>query len=68
VAWAIFYMNGAVAGLRSVSTLQIAVDEACQMLDNGADVKAIEGPNDLMGLTATDILVIHAKRQAARSN
>ena len=46
----------------------MAVDQACGLIDSGAQVKGIEGDGNLIGLTGADILVIHARRQAKQSN
>lgn len=66
--WSIHYKTGATGDLRSVSTLPLAISAACELLDQGADVSAIEGDGGLKGMGADEIRLICAKRKAKKLN
>jgi hypothetical protein len=68
MSWSIHYHHGGVAGLRSVGTLQLAVKEACVLLDGGAEIGGIEGDGGLKGMGADEIMRLYAARKAKKSN
>ncbi len=65
--WTISFNRKGIAGLRSVTRLQQAVNDACELLDNGAHVQGISGDGGLVGMDAAEVLAIHAKRNAKKS-
>jgi hypothetical protein len=65
--WTIRYHHKGVAGVRSVSTLPLAVTAACELLAQGADVSAIDGDGDLQGIGADEIRRQCAARNAMKS-
>jgi hypothetical protein len=56
-----------VDGLRAVSTLPLAVKEACELLDQGTTVNQIEGSGAFKGLNADEIKAAYAERKFGQS-
>jgi hypothetical protein len=64
ITWYIHYKTGEVAGLLAVSTLQLAIKNACELLDQGTEVSQIESSGGLRGMNADEIMLAYAERKA----
>jgi hypothetical protein len=63
VVWYIHYKTREVDGLRAVSTLSLAIKQACDLLDQGTNVNEIEGSGAFEGLNADEIRAAYAERK-----
>lgn len=62
MAWSIHYKYRGVAGYRSVSALELAIKEACELLDQGADVSEVSINTGNRTIGAEEIRLICADR------
>jgi hypothetical protein len=58
--WCIHYKTRDVAGLRRVNALPFAIKQACDLLDQGVDVRQIESRDGLKVIHADEIRLAHA--------
>jgi hypothetical protein len=65
--WYVHYKTGGMAGLRSVRTLPLAIMQACELLDHGADVSQIAGTGGLKGMNVDEIRLVYAKLKAKKA-
>jgi len=61
--WYIHYKTREVDGLRAVSTLPLAIKQACELLDQGTNVNQIDGSGAFKGLNAEEIRAAYAERK-----
>jgi hypothetical protein len=61
--WYIHYKTREADGLRAVSTLPLAIIQACELLDQGMNVNQIEGSGTFKGLNAGEIRAAYAERK-----
>jgi hypothetical protein len=62
MAWSIHYKHRGVSGYRAVSALALAIQEACKLLDQGANVSEIVGPSGDKIMGTDDIRRICAEQ------
>ncbi len=67
ITWYIHYKTRGVAGLLAVSTLQLAIKNACELLDQGTEVSQIEGSGGLRGMNADEIMLACAVQKAKKA-
>ena len=64
--WYIHYKMRGVAGVHSVNNRQVAIEQACDLLDAGAEVSGIEHRDGLIGISADTIRLHWAERKAKK--
>jgi len=64
--WTITFQRKGVPGARFVNTLPQAVNDACDLINNGAGVQGISGDGGLVGMNAAEVLAIYGMRNAKK--
>ena len=64
--WYVHYISGAASGVGTASTLPLAVNEACVLLDKGMDVIKIADSRGLEGMNEEEIRRVCVERKAKR--
>jgi hypothetical protein len=64
--WYVHYFSGTAFGVGSVSSLPLAVNEACVLLDKGMDVIKIANSRGLEGMNAEEIRRVCVERKAKK--
>jgi hypothetical protein len=65
--WNIYYQRDGRMGIRAAATRAIAIDNACALLDDGADVNEIVEDGAYTGMKAAQIRLYHAARTMKKS-
>ena len=65
--WYVHYKTGGAAGMLMASTLPLAIKNACELLDQNADVFQIEDKAGLRALNAAEIRRACAERKARKA-
>jgi hypothetical protein len=61
--WNIHYKQASACGYLAVSTFEIAIKRACELLDQGADVFEVASSGGCKGIDAEEIRLISAERK-----
>ena len=64
VMWFLHYKTRKADGLRAVSSLPLAVKDACEFIDGGAEVSLIDGDSGLEAMNADAIRLAYAARKS----
>jgi hypothetical protein len=64
--WYVHYFSGTAFGVGSASTLPLAVNEACVLLDKGVDVIKIANSRGYEGMNAEEIRRVCVERKAKK--
>jgi hypothetical protein len=62
--WNIHYKKDGVTGYRAASTLPLALNLACALLDQGAEVSEVASSGGRKGIGADELRLICAERKA----
>jgi hypothetical protein len=65
--WNVYYTHKGRAGLSTVGTRDIAIDRACELIDEGAVVGGIAEDAGISRVTAAEIKFHHAARQPKKT-
>jgi hypothetical protein len=60
--WSIHYKHRGAVGYRSVRTFELAIDEACKLLDQGADISEVASSGGNKTIGADEIRLMRANR------
>ena len=61
--WFVHYHRSGIAGLLTLSSLDLALEKACALLGQGMDVSKIEGIGPLQGMSGEEIKLHCAGRR-----
>jgi hypothetical protein len=53
--WFVHYHRSGIAGMLTLTSLELALEKACSLLGQGMDVSKIEGIAPLQGMSAEEI-------------